>query len=618
MRSNGTSAALAVLALSLIIFGGVAPQLIAAQSETAQLQTLIREATAGRAYASSLVGFASSKGIATDSATRLIIAGNSSLQVAQDDLDAGAGLSAGISYAQEAMSNFTKASADLSSELQAAGLVASLDLAALEDGINSANSSAVIVGAAVATVCASTVVNSTLASAFEASCSSAEASVGKASVELGQASEAASASAGVAGANLTRPNALLALARADIDGAATVLAHLATYTYSSRASSYEHQVIDGLVAAANAAVASQASLSAELNETETVFATYSVGQSTAVAEAVSEASRDASDISNVNLAPVTNYASLCSSAADQLSSNLSSFSAGLSVIPDQTIVAELSADASSTQTALAAYKSSLGTLHTQGAMLGREGLSGFSSYLSTYKSDASDVQTRGNAEATALAKLQTDLSTAVNLFPFIQWLLQWPAKFQTLGQQLGSATTNLNGATGSTIVAFQSLEADIGTLSSVSSAASGTILVNATTISTLTSAYDGEAQLLNATALSAVAQAVDSAEATASLSSNFTAKLNSLLAADISSFSSDEASLAAQQTALVSQTTAAVGAISRAAGYASSDLRTRMSALDSGMTFVSEAIKLFASQDVQGGVSVMAKASAELHIASST
>src|SRR2546428_9941889 len=139
--------------------------------------TLIHLAESSRNYALTVIGAASAHSLDTSSSMALLTAGDDSLAIARADLASNANFAAGVEAAQAAMQSFTDAAVSASNALQNAGLISTVEVDGVADGVAATNESVARISAVLIKTCSTIPLNSTRASEFQKDCISGDSEI---------------------------------------------------------------------------------------------------------------------------------------------------------------------------------------------------------------------------------------------------------------------------------------------------------------------------------------------------------------------------------------------------------------------------------------------------------
>ena len=610
------------LAVACLIFAGTLTPLLLltrADSQTAspdQLKMMIQIAQGSKAYAQGVVGAASAHGLDAGTAQADLSAGDGLLATAQTDLSSGNNFPAGVLAAQAAMSDYTAAAQTASIALGNAGLTASVAVDAEATAIVGLNATVNVVASVAAQACATTVVSTSVASAFQQVCAKASAATANATADLKAAAAivAAVRLSATASADFSQAVGLVSSARAQLSVAVDALANIATYTYASRGQAYV-QSLNALVLSANATVKAEQANYAALTAVQAQFSAAAAAQATAVDSVIGSFSIINADISSVFTSTVAADASAAQSTAAQVNSNLTALLALLSGVPSSTALA---ASITAAEPSTTAYTSAVSAAGTQSAGFSSTSLAALSTYFGTLQADALDLQAKSASYTSAYARVQSNLSALINLLGGLAppALRAFNVTLGVLGAKASSTASNLDAAlhtevaaTGNLIVALNA-----GTQTIVSNSAA--IQISQSIVTATSSAVSAESPFLDTTGSAEVRLVGSDVSGSAQSALSFTASAQAALSTTVGGFAPSFSSLTAAGASLKSQGSTALTAFAAAGVSVSADIKARVAALVAGESDISIAQQMFASLEVNAGVSVLARASAELQFAS--
>jgi trimeric autotransporter adhesin len=602
---------LAAIAIVLIV-GITAPVAVfvqASSSSQSQLAALITAAESSRSYAASTVDYAAADGLSVSSAQAQLSQGDSLLAAAQTDLQSETNLGAGIQAVQTAMSDYAAAATSTSIALSSAGLTASVDYYAALSAVTEVNATVNIVASIAAQACASSATAGAALQAFAQACSQVNAQVTSARAYLNQAAGLLVQSGGhiATSAVVSQALSLVAEGRADAQACQSLMLTIASYTYSQRGQAYISAVVDPLYADANATMASEQSLIANLTGYQNGWSAYAQSQASDTAGVSSSASALGTAISQVSPGAVSASISAASATAGDVSADMSALLNIAGILTFSNLVSAIQASA----TATTSYSDALVSASTwSGAYTGTQ-LSAFSSYLSTGNSDAAEVQSSGSAYVSDYQSVVADLSSYQSILPALQTIYN-----DLTGLQVSSTVSGANAALTQETNAMTTVQSDISSMNTTVSSGEAAVLVSSNLLATASVVSMAGGSYLNATAKSALAQVSASASATAQSAQSFVTSALACLQASVGTYSSAVTALTASGASLATQTQGSTSAAATALIYVQSDSHIRTAAVAAGQADIVEVFQLFTTQNVSAGIAAMAQASVEFQAAS--
>lgn len=583
------------------------------QPTAAQLQSEVSVATSSRAYASGLLSAASAHGLNVSSEESLIASGNASLLAAQGQLAAGGDIAAGVNDAIAAMGDYSTASAALSALLQQSGLAASADLVGAKGAVESVNATESVLSAIMVEACSGTSVNST-SGTFSQDCTAGGEEIAASAAALSKASTAlAAVESGEPGANVSTVAAFVAQARGNLSQAASVVAELSSYTYTTRAQSFVRGPIASEMALANASIAAEQSLFARYDSLVSSFNSTSAGIESGVSGVTSAALTVSSDISSVSFASLSSSISAQEATLASVRSNLTLLEGQLPATLPLGVTTTLQADISSAQSALSAYHSALQASATEAGAFPQVVVSGVAVYSGSFQGGAATAAQESQAFLSSYSSLQTEVALVASEFPLLTVMAQWNATLSGLGQKATSGSGSVSVALQAAASTLSTLESDASSLTSA--VQSSKVEVSSGLVQNMTTVSSSESVYLNSTGASTVGKAEASLQSTAGAAGNFTAASQALIQLQIGQFGSAAQDIGTQGSSLRAQVAATSEAMKSVSAAISADLQVRTEAEASAQSLVAQAIVLFGEQQVVQGASLMAQATVQLQVA---
>ncbi|MDG6974701.1 MAG: hypothetical protein JRN27_01210 [Nitrososphaerota archaeon] len=582
----------------ILIAGTFTPLAVLGQgSASSQLTMLISAAGSARSYAYDTVDYAAASGLAVSGAQALLGQGDSLMATAQADAQAGTAQAAGIQDAQAAMADYAAASASSSVALSKAGLTAAVDYNAVLSAIAEVNATVEVIASVAAQACASGSASSSGAQAFAEACAQVAASVASARANLTQAASALVQAEGHLGASasLSQALSLAALARADLQASQAALMTISSYTYSQRGQEFAASVVAPLSAEANATIGTEAALIASVTAYQADWGAYAKSQAEASANMSASASAVAVAISEVNTSAVSTSVTAAQATDTEVRAEMSAL---LGLVGQTSLLAAVQASSS----AAIRYDGSLNSSAAWSSAFAGANLGAFSGYLSSGVADAAAVQSDGTAYVSAYRSVVADLAAYLTV-PGVQSIYN-----VLTGIQVSGSVSGANAALHQETSAMATIQADISSLGTAVSSGGSAVLVGTDLLSAAAGVSSGGGAYLNATAKATLGQVSVDAMSTAQAAQSFVASAQALMQASIGSYSSSATSLAASGTSLATRTQSSTNATETALAYLQSDSRVRATEAAVAQAHLTQALQLFAAQDVTAGAAAMAQA----------
>ena len=226
------------------------------------------------------------------------------------------------------------------------------------------------------------------------------------------------------------------------------------------------------------------------------------------------------------------------------------------------------------------------------------------------------------AQVTYLASFH---SVQSNLTAFIKTLLVVPPQLitendtlNTLNTGVISTTADLSGKLQSQVSALGKVEADLGAVKQAFITDSSKLAVNATLLPSIEGTYQNVSTYVGPQGHTAVTTAATSISSSANASSSFVAAVQSAMSGSVSQLNSSTTNLLAAGAAAQASENSTAISLANASALVSASLTTRESESSSGRLLVSQALKLFSTQDISAGVASMEEAAALFAEASAT
>jgi hypothetical protein len=598
-------AAVAGLMILSLLTPIVALGAVSAGAQTqSQLTILISAAQTSSAYAHSAVDEASAHGLAVGSAQAQLSQGDSLLATAQADAQSGSNIDAGIQAVQEAMRDYTFASASASVALGNAGLASSVDYSVSEAAVAEVNETASILVSVTAQACGSAGAGS---SAFVNACADVRTQVAIARTRLSQAASILAQANGGLNANFdySQVMSLVTSAREDVNATQSDLVTIAAYTYSQRGEAFYANVIVPASAKANSTVRAEKAALGNLTQFQSSFDAYTSSQASAASKVNSSVLALASAISQVNVGDVSTSIGTAQSAAGQVKVQMSALLSIAGIVALSNVVADINACTSAATT----YDSNIATAQTWSEAYTQTQLQGFSGYVTTGTNNAAAVQAAGNPYVTDCNKVITDLAGLL-IIPGVTAIYNVLVALQISGT-VGGVNAALNQETS----AMVTVNSDIASLSSAASLTS--LAVPAGIVSTASSVSTRGSAFLNATAAAALAEVSSSVQTQTQVAGSFITAAKASTQTSVGTFATAVASVSSADHSLTAQTQTSLGVVAAAAAYMGSATQARIVEAASGRAEASHALSLFSGQNVSDGAAAMVQAYFELQAAAS-
>jgi hypothetical protein len=607
---------MAVVLVCVIAGSFLLPQVVFAQNgvlqpTSSQAQAMLEIAQSAQLYAKGLLLIASEAGLNVTQAHESIISGDNALAQAKSEL--GLDVTSAIASTKLATGYYMIASGGLSSELQEAGLLPTVDASTVLSSVVELNDTASRLLVVVIRVCQtiSAEVNSSSTALQE--CSTAEADLNSAmtNVEIAAAS-AGRYRAGETGTSLTEAINALVTARGQISEASSLLQQLSAYGYPDRARAFILSNLTPIMNALNASLQQQTSLITQFEQIESSFRGYSNAQSYAVSSATSSALAVSQALGSISFGNSTSAVSSAQSNLLQVEANLTLLSQQVNLYLPLNLANLLLGNITATQSSAVAYNDSLIRLESVEGSYTSTTVDSFGYYVNGFQSAAANVSASGNAFVDSYSQLQAQVNYILGILPLLQWLLQWNLTLSLLGQGVTSTTNAVDSSDDALGASLTSAAGTIVNFESAVASVSPSIKLDTAYESNVTAVLENEQTHLNATALAALAQVNSSLKSTSDLSNAFIVQLNALASANVSYFSYGSFSLSSGGTSLVSQTSTCLDTMSTASAYMNSVAQAEATVLQTAQADMSQAMLLFSNEQIAAGVSLLAKASVEL------
>ncbi len=608
-----------VLAVGCLVMAAVVmPSLTAAQGSgkaQLQLQGLIQVGESGRAYATGVIGQASSLGLETASAQALWNSGNQSLTTAESDLASDTSLATGAAAAEAAASDFTSAAASASAALSNEGFTYSVDLDATASAIISVNQTASMVLSIMVGTCADVPANSTAASIFLNDCSTGKAEIGGADASLTRAAGQL-AVAGVVGgsANLTVADLLVGQARISVSEATQELQLLSAYSYSARASVFVSGPLADMATKANRSVSLQQGLASQFDALASDFQNLVVIHGSSEDNVIESGIALGNAVAGVDSTVVVSNLGTEQGALGEAESNLTAFYQQLPSGLPADLLAGLEGNITATESSLTTLVSSVTVLSGEASGFQIATAASLGGYSSGFQAGLSAAAANGDSFLVSYARLQSDLGAVVGLFP-IPSLVAWQTELTRVGPQVSSSISFASLSTAEMDDSLVSMGPEAVSLNSSVLAASVEMPVSPGFVANASSILVSENAFLNSSGLSAIGQSIASLNSSSSLASQFVVSAQGLLKAQFASYSSVLAEMAKSVSSLEIQDPATVNSVTLADAYIQSDVRIRAQEVVTAQGQISEALTNFDDLQVPLGGSLFASASLELQAA---
>lgn len=600
------------VALAFVLLAGLFTPIVVLEqsngnSQQEQLAALISAAESSKTYAAAAVNYAAASGLDVAGAQARLSQGDSQLATAQNDLQAGASLAAGIEAVQAAMSEYERAAAASTVALSNAGLTASVDYDAALSAAAEVNATVSVVASVAGQACAGA--GASGIQAFAQACVQVTAQASSAKADLDQAASLLIHSDGqiATSADVSQALSLVAQARTELGACQSELLTIASYSYPGRGQAYVSAVVTPLHVQANSTIKAESTFTANLSAYQGIWSSYAQSQASAVAGVNSSATALASAMAAVDTGTTSTSISAAQDAAAGVSADMSLLLGITGILALPNLVSAIQASAS----AASSYGSALGSASAWSAAYSGTQLSGFSGYLSTGNADAAAVRTAGATYVSDYQAVVTDLGAYLAI-PGVQSIYN-----DLTGLPVPASANGADASLQQEVSAMGTVMSDISALNTAVSTGQSAILVGS---SLLTSAAYISAQTpayLNGTVTAALEPVSASARATAQDGLSYLAASQACLQASVGTYASSLATLAAAESSLRAQTRSSDGATATALSYVQSDFGIRTSDEAAGRADVSQAFQLFSVQNVQAGVAAIAQACVEFQAASS-
>ena len=610
MSANGRGVRIAVV-LALLAAGALTPVLATGESVAppptqAQLSSLISAAEGSRAYAASMVGYASAHGVAVASSQSDLSQGDAQLADAKADARTGSNVAAGVQSVEIAMGYYSSAATSASVAIAGAGLGGTVDYSQVEQEIAEVNASVSAVASVAAGACASASIQAGPA-ALGQECSQLEASVSSSAASLDQASALAAQANGASGgaADYAQAVSLVSAAREEVNSTQAELNAVASYGYVARADSYVASFIAPLSAQANATIESEGSANSSFSAFRQSYLAFAEGQTASAGTIGSSASALASAIASVDFQSVHSNVSAADSVASSVGSNISALLAlaGISLYPG------VVSDADACQSADLAYSGDIATASSASAAFLQTGLPAFATYAGQVSSDSDSALTSGSAYVAACSKVITDLQSIV-----LTGVAAILSNLEGLG--ISGSVSGVDGSLSGEVTAMAAVQSKIGALSAEVATQAPNVLVAAGLMASASAETSSIEAYLNTTGRGTAAEAFASIQNLSDAASSFKSGVNSTLSLRVDAFVAGPPGAYDDQT-LTGDSTASVSYVTTAAALLSGDLLSRTAEAASGQANISSALSLFSDLQLANGASALAQASLEFQAASS-
>ncbi|MDG6900793.1 MAG: hypothetical protein JRM80_02365 [Nitrososphaerota archaeon] len=598
------------VALGCVLVAGLFTPMVALEQsngtgQQAQLAALVSAAESSKTYTTTAVNYAAANGLDVGGARAQLNQGDSLLAAAQSDLQAGTNLSAGIEAVQAAMSDYEGAAAASTIALSDAGLTASVDYDAALAAVAETNATVSIVASVVAQACA----GASGAQALVQACAQAGAQAASAKADLDQAASLLAQTNGhmATSADISQALSLVAQARTEAGACQSELLTIASYTYPQRGQVYLSTVVNPAYSAANSTIKDEAAVQANLSAYQESWTAYVRAQTPAAAEINSSASALSGAIAAVETGAVSASISAAQSTAGKVGADMSALLnlAGILALPN--LVSAIQASASATSS----YSGALATAGAWNSAYSGTQLSGFASYLSTGNADSTAVQTSGAAYVSDYQAVVVDLGGYLAV-PGVSSIY-----YDLTSLQVSSTASGASASLQQEVSAVGTVESDVSAFNAAVSAGQSAIVVGSSLLSSAAKITASRPAYLNATADAALGEVSAGAQAAAQAALSYVAAAQTCLQASAGTYAGSLATLLAAGSSLGTQTRISTGAAASALSYVQGDYDARTAETASGRAYVSQALLLFSSQNVEAGVAAMAQAYAQFQAASS-